>query len=143
MSLQIVPNHDQRTTHMPPQLLQERQSLGALDRFFGVQSDIRAQPSPLRRERNRTDGGNLARVPRSMHELRRFSDRRPGPLHEGRQEQTAFIDKGDVGILGPRLFLIRGQSRAIQRSIALWSRSRARSCGFWHVKPSDRSTQGT
>ena len=143
MSLQVIPDDDQRTAHVPPQLPQERPHLRTLDRFFGVQADIRAQSSPLRRDRNRADGGNLTCMSRSMHELRCFSHGRPGPLDVRRQEQAAFIDEGDVGILGLRFFLIRRQSRATQRSIAAGSRSRARRCGFWHVKPSDRSTHGT
>lgn len=141
MRLKIVEQHDQWRTDMASQLLQKLQHLRTANRFFRVQLDIGAESPPQRRDGDSANGRHFAGMPRAMHKLRRLPNWRPGPTHQWRQQQPAFVDKGKMGIVTARFFLIRGQSRAIQRWTASWSRSRARNCGFWQVNPSALSKQ--
>lgn len=139
MRLKIVEQHDHRSTHVTPDLLQKLQHLAAANRFFRVQLDVRRESPPLGRDRDRPDRRHLAGMAGAMHELRRLTDGCPGPPHVRRQQQTAFIDEHEVGLAATRLFLIRGQSRATQPSTTAWFRSRGRRCGFWQLNPRSRS----
>ena len=139
MRLQIVEQHDHRSTHVTPDLLQEPQHLTAADRFFCVQTDEGRESPPLGRDGDRPDCRHLARVAGAMNQLRRLANECPGSPHVRRQQQTAFIDEHEVGLAATRLFLIRGQSRATQPSTTAWFRSRGRRCGFWQLNPRSRS----
>ena len=142
MGLQVVPNHDHRPADMASHLLQKRSYLLATDRLFQMQLDISGQPATTRRNRHCSDGRDLACMAGAMHQFRRLTDRRPRSPHVRRQQQAAFIDENEVRVVTARFFLIRGQSRAIQRLTVSGSRSRACNCGFWQLNPSALSKQG-
>ena len=141
MRLQIIKKHNHRPADMTSHLLKKLSHLPATDRFFRMQLDISRKSPQARRNRHCSDRRDLAGVPGAMDQLWRVTHRGPRSPHVRRQQQAAFIDEYDVGVVTACFFLIRDQSRAIQRLTLSGSRSRGCNCGFWQLNPSARSKQ--
>ena len=124
---------------MTPKILEKPQDLWATNGLVRVQLDVSRQaPSPGRNGHG-SNHRDFAGMPGAVHQLRGLSDGGPCPLHVRSQQQSAFIDEDNMGLVLPRLFLMRDQFRATQRLTASWFRSRARNCGFCQLNPKSRS----
>lgn len=142
MSIQTIPDQKHVPTQMPHQLLQKHDHLFLTNGSLGMKVQVPTQPATTRRDRDRADHRQMAVVACSRAQNRSFALGRPRSPHHGAQENACFVDPNQPALKLSCLFLIRGQSRSIQRRMAGSFRSRAWRSGFWTVKPNDFITQG-
>lgn len=143
VSLQMIPQQNDRPAEMSPQLLQDGDDHRFVDRAVRPQKMVTAQAMPPRRHADHPDGRDLLMMLELMPQDRRAAPRRPGALDGGERQKARFVPENDHGAAVLRFFLMRGQSHAIQCAISAAFRSRARHSGCCGVKPSVLKSVGT
>ncbi|MDB5344399.1 MAG: hypothetical protein JWP89_2776 [Schlesneria sp.] len=111
---------------MSPELLEKLQHLGTPNGLLCVPLNVGGQASSPGRDGHGPDHRDFAGVTSPVDQLRSLAEGCPGALDVGCQQQSAFIDEDEVGLVSPGLFLRRGQSRATQPLTTSWLRSRGR-----------------
>src|SRR4029453_7299567 len=139
MNVEPIPNENDRTLDLAPEIAHEVSEPFAIDISIGPDRKVEADPTPFRRDGQRTNDRCLLAVAAGLRQDRGTASWRPGPAHERCEKQPALIEKHDVSVQSLLFFLMRGQSTLTQRPIAASSRSRAWRSGFWGVHPNDRS----
>lgn len=137
-----VPNNNQRLLNLPAEGTQKRGHPRSGDVFTGMEGKVKSYPLTPRRNRNSSDGGNLAMAPAYLVQDGRFAAWSPGALDQRRQEQAAFVNEGDGGVQCAGFFLMSGQVTFSQRRMAFSSRSRASLSGFCGDHPIERKSLG-
>lgn len=126
----IIPDDDDPATEMLQQVAQERGRLHVGDVAVGIGVEVEPQALSTRREGNPGNGRDLLPVTAGYAQDERLAAWRQAAAYERIEQNAAFVDQNDVGILGSPFLRIRGQSSATQRSMRTWSRSRACFWGF-------------
>jgi len=142
VSLQMIPQQQDRPAEMTPQLFQHGDDDGLVDHAVRPQKVVAAEAMPPRRNADHSDGRNLVMMLELMPQNRRVSPRRPGPRDGGKRQKAGFVPENDHRAAAARFFLMRGQSHASQCAISASFRSRARHSGFCGVKHSVLSNVG-
>lgn len=118
---QAVPDDQQRSANLPPELAQKIPRLRAAD-GAGMQPEVESPPS---------DAGDHRELLPSEGEVQlgRLPDRRPSAHHARSFAQPALVDEDDGPTFPAGLFFNAGQVRRFQRAIASSSRCKARFSG--------------
>jgi hypothetical protein len=140
--VQIVQQDDQRCAEGASQSPEVRDQIVLIHAAAG--QELRVQPAAMSRRRNaeRSEHRQLFPVSQPVPEDGCLADRRPRAVAVGLRQKAGFIEKDERRSELPGFFLIRGQSFAIQPSMADWLRSKARRLGFCTDHPSDLSSAG-
>lgn len=141
MDVEPIPHEDDGTLDLAPEIAHELGEPFAVDVAIGPDREVKSNPTPLRRYRQRADDRGFFSVAAWLWKDRRLPTRRPGSAHERCEKKPALVEKDDVGVQPLRFFLMRGQSTLTQRRIAASSRSRAWRSGFCGLHPNDRSSR--
>ena len=130
----IVPDHNNETTQMLEQLTQEIGNCDVVKIGIGQAMEIKTDtPTPGADRKGRNDRHLIPFLMMLMN--RCLPARSPGASNGGNQEQTAFVDEGDVGTQVFGVFFTFGQTSCFQCSIRSSSRSSALRSGFWQLNP--------
>lgn len=142
MGWQAVPHEDDVTGQLPQELLEKFDCPVLVKGLVGMQSQQETQAMAARADRHGTDRRNVLVAAARVMKNRRLAGDGPSPSHQRIQEKAGFVLEHEVGRQSRGLFLIRRKSLRTQVAMAASSRSRARRCGFWGVKPSLRNRRG-
>ena len=134
MNIEAIQNDDQLAANLTMQMPQESHDIGRHD-IGVVELPISIEALPLGRKRHRANGRQTIVSSRGILH-RGFAARSPGPAVYRLEQEASFVEKHDGSLLLTPLFLMRGQARFRQRSMATSSRSLALRCGFCCVNPS-------
>lgn len=143
MSLQMIPDQNDRPLEMPPQLLQHGNDDRFIDRVMRPEKMIAAEMVTMRRNTDHANGRETLVMLQLMPQHRRVSAQRPRALDRRQRQKACFVPENDYCVLSARFFLMRGQSHSSQCVMASSFRSRARHSGFCGVKRSALSRVGT
>lgn len=125
MGVQTIPDQKHMPAQMSQQLPKERDDLFLTNGAIGMKVQVPTQPATTRRDRDGSNPRKVTMMTGARSQNRRLTSRSPRSPHHGTQENARFIDKYQPGPQSACFFLIRGQSRSIQRRTASSSRSRA------------------
>lgn len=133
VSVQAVPEQEDRAADVAPQVSQKPNHLGGAH-------DIRMQREVQACRRGSTAArGPVGEGPdrrqalpgaMAMNQDRRLPARRPGPADSGPLREAALVEEHDRSVSAGGVFFNAGQVSRTQRRIARSSRSRARVVGF-------------
>lgn len=138
---QSAPHDHDGASKLSQQSPQEVDRLRSFDRL-AMQPPRKPQPTPTRADGDRSDRREAPVRTEPMAQDRREAGRGPGATQQRTLQNAGFVDENQVGVQPRRFFLMRGQSRRTQFSIASSSRSIARRAGFCGVKPKLRNNRG-
>lgn len=130
-----IPDDQQFARHMPFEMTEKLDRLGALD-AAGVDLEIEAPESQPPDDRKAFPIERLV-------QQRGLSAWRPGACPRGAGAQSTFVDEDDGSPLLTGLFFKAGQTTRFQRRIAFSSRSTARRSGRWQLNPLSPSKRQT
>ena len=108
VSLQAVPDQDDRTIQLPQELTQEGDDQTGIDVDIGMQSEIEMQAVVMGTDRQGGDGRDFLVCPCALVEHRRLSARTPTAARQRSHQQAAFIKKNQVGFQLARFILMPG-----------------------------------
>jgi hypothetical protein len=113
----IIPDDNDAATEVLQQVAQERRRLHVGDVAVGVGVEVEPQALSTRREGNPGDGRDLLPVSARHAQAERLAAWRQTTTNERIEEDAAFVDQNDMGILGSPFLRMRGQSSVTQRSM--------------------------
>lgn len=132
---QPVPDEDEGACEVGAENPQEVDDPAGRDIGVGMEPETQAHPVPGRGNAKGRDGRHLLMPPRTLIEHRGMAAAPPGPPHQRRHQEAAFVEE-DQPCFAPRgFFLMRGHSILTQLWIAASFRSTARRWGFWGLQP--------
>ncbi len=141
--VQTVPEQDDRSADVTPQVPKEAHDLGRANRArMGHQEDAGA-PGRSHAVGQGADDREVAPTAKPVGQDRRLPARRPGPADRRPLGEAALVDEDDRCSAARGVLFSAGQFAFTQRWIASSSRSRARVVGFCSDQPSWRITRHT
>lgn len=129
----VVPDEDHRPAQVLGQFADEDRDRVGVEVIVGERLEEEVESPGHGGQGKAGDGRDFLALVTLHGEDGCFPSGREGAADEGREEDAGLVDQNDMGFLASPFFRMRGQSRATQRSIRSWSRSRARFCGFCGV----------
>ena len=131
---EVVPEDRHRSAQVPQEVLQEAADL----RVTEVATVAAKVESDMLANRTDRDAGDhrVPVMPVAMVDPRCLAAARPGPPQRGDQEEARFVDEDEVRLPACGVFFTLGHVSRFHRSMRPSSRSKARRCGFWELKPS-------
>lgn len=111
--LRAVPNDDQRFLELRGQVAQKAYYPTGREVRIGEQGKVKSYPLPVRRDRERRDGGHLFVPSSAVQKNWRPAARGPCPADQRRHHKAALVDEDDVGVQAAGFFLMRAQSSLI------------------------------
>ena len=137
-----IPNDEKRLLKLRAQASQEPDHSAGREVGVGKEGKVKSYPRPVRRDRERRDGGDLLVPSSTVQKNRRLASRSPRPADQRSHKKATLVDENDIGVQAPGFFLRRGQSSLIHFCTAFSSRSRARFSGFCGLQPNERNSRG-
>lgn len=138
MGFQAVPEHQQRSAELAPEVAQCGDDLLVMDAAAEVAGVQPRRPVQWRLEGDTT--GDFASLAQPAED-RRPTNRRPGGAEAGPKGMPRLIQEGYGASCSASPFLMRGQSRVSQASTTASSRSRARAMGRCGLQRCARSAR--
>lgn len=129
---QTIPDHEQLSPDLPPQMPQEIDHLGRAN-AAPVEPEVEAPPGDTGHHRQ------LAPVEREV-QVRGLSTGRPRACQRRLLAQSAFVNEDNGAAFAAALFFSAGHVWRFQRAMASSSRSLARPVGRWQLHPMRANT---
>lgn len=141
MGVEAIPQQQPGSWEFAIEVAQKRQHVPGLDVGVGVKAEIKPPlVAALAQDGNH---GNFLVMHAALQQQGRLSARRPTAANQRSHQEAAFIEKDQPGIQLAGFFLTADQVERIHWRTVFSSRSMARRCGFWGVKPKAWSRRQT